>query len=66
MEKECCYKGGITPYFHLIISGPKLQGQSDFGSMDMVGVSDVGDHLTMDSEDLVPSLQVSVLLFILL
>ncbi|BFZ06139.1 hypothetical protein BsWGS_09178 [Bradybaena similaris] len=37
--------------------GPKLQGQSDFGSMDMAGVGDVVDHLTMDSEDLVPSLQ---------
>ncbi|XP_059164148.1 transcriptional coactivator YAP1-like [Physella acuta] len=35
--------------------GPKLQGQSDFGSMDMGG--DVGDHLNMDSDDLVPSLQ---------
>ncbi|KAI8772269.1 transcriptional coactivator YAP1-like [Biomphalaria glabrata] len=37
--------------------GPKLSGQSDFGSMDMGGVSDVGDHLNMDSDDLVPSLQ---------
>ncbi|CAL1541382.1 unnamed protein product [Lymnaea stagnalis] len=37
--------------------GPKLPGQTDFGSMDMGGVSDVGDHLNMDSEDLVPSLQ---------
>lgn len=37
--------------------GPKLQGQSDFASMDMAGVSDVAGQLNMDSDDLVPSLQ---------
>ena len=41
-----------------VFPGPKLQGQSDFGSMDMPGVSDVAGHLNMDSDDLVPSLQV--------
>lgn len=38
--------------------GPKMQGQGDFGSMDIGTVGDVADtHNTMDSEDLVPSLQ---------
>ena len=41
--------------------GPKLQGQSDFGSMDMAAVTDVAGHLNMDSDDLVPSLQVRVM-----
>lgn len=53
----------IINHYELFLAstGPKLQGQSDFGSMDMAGVGDVVDHLTMDSEDLVPSLQVSLL-----
>lgn len=37
--------------------GPKVQGQGDFGSMDIASVGDTSDSHNMDSEDLVPSLQ---------
>lgn len=37
--------------------GHKMQGQGDFGSMDIASVGDVSDTHNMDSEDLVPSLQ---------
>ncbi|XP_076453927.1 transcriptional coactivator YAP1-like isoform X2 [Babylonia areolata] len=41
--------------------GPKVQGQSDFGSMDIASVGDASDSHNMDSEDLVPSLQEDII-----
>ena len=41
-----------------LFPGPKVQGQGDFGSMDIASVGDTSDSHNMDSEDLVPSLQV--------
>lgn len=44
--------------YALLFPGPKVQGQGDFGSMDIASVGDTSDSHNMDSEDLVPSLQV--------
>ncbi|KAL8600013.1 hypothetical protein ACOMHN_057782 [Nucella lapillus] len=41
--------------------GPKVQGQNDFGSMDIASVGDASDSHNMDSEDLVPSLQEDII-----
>ena len=50
---------GIDPLTVLLcVSGPKVPGQGDFSSMDIASVGDVSDSHNMDSEDLVPSLQV--------
>lgn len=43
-----------------------MQSPGDFGNMDIGNVGDSGENTNMDSDDLVPSLQVSsILCFIL-